>query len=125
MNDREGILSYSPIYFVFCLTYKFESSSCQCSSIRYLQYRENQPSLTDPHGTALSKVIVSCVYSVLIPHQLTLKSGIKSSSSSGSNLIQSGSKRTLTEADFITEFPQAKIRRLADTEKMSSSSRGD
>ena len=92
---------------------------------KYLQYKENQSCLTDPHGTAVAKVLVSCIYSILIPHQLSLKSGLKSSSSSGSSVppVLTGTKRSLTEADFLTEFPQAKVRKVADGEK-SSSNRG-
>ena len=88
-------------------------------SFRYLQYRENQATLTDPHGTALAKVLVSCIYPVLIPHQLSLK---QKSNANAAGLIAAGSKRSLTEADFLTEFPHAKMRRMVDGEKSSSSS---
>eukprot|EP00095_Tigriopus_kingsejongensis_P005678 maker-scaffold846_size89341-snap-gene-0.14 protein:Tk05678 transcript:maker-scaffold846_size89341-snap-gene-0.14-mRNA-1 annotation:"mediator of rna polymerase ii transcription subunit 24-like" len=68
----------------------------------YLTCRTKKYRLTDPHGNALAKVLVGCIYAVLIPeHCNAPKSPVGSSK-----------KRTVAETEWENDLTSIKIRKV-------------
>lgn len=67
----------------------------------YLTCRNKKYRLTDPHGTTVAKVLVSCLYSVLIPDHLNYK-----------NPVKTGKKRSIAQTDWENDLPAAKMHKI-------------
>ncbi|XP_059094945.1 mediator of RNA polymerase II transcription subunit 24-like isoform X1 [Tigriopus californicus] len=67
----------------------------------YLTCRNKKYRLTDPHGTTVAKVLVSCLYSVLIPDHLNFK-----------NPAKPGKKRSIAQTDWENDLPTAKMHKI-------------
>ena len=78
-------------------------------------FRNKRDRLTDPHGTALAKLTVGCIYIVLMGLHTTASKNIASSSSS--NVTK---KRRADE--MSDEVPSAKMRRLVGLSNENASS---
>ena len=73
----------------------------------FLQYQHKRDRLTDPHGTAFAKVIVSCIYSVL---NVAANSGAPRTQGN-QNAVETNNLKRGANEDF-SELPSAKMRRL-------------
>ena len=81
----------------------------------YLTFKDKSEKLTDPHGTALAKVIVSCMYGVLMSYD----------KKSGAAVISSGSKRKSSVATDDYNVASLKLRRIGvDDDEIKSEPSG-
>ena len=84
----------------------------------YLQHAHKRDRLTDPHGTAFAKLLVACLYSVLL-------NVVAHSSSAGSNgktksdsLVDTNKYMKRAVEPKSEELPSAKMRRLLESQQV-------
>ena len=85
----------------------------------FLQHGHKRDRLTDPHGTAFAKLLVACLYSVLLNVVANSSLAGSNEKTKGDSIVGTNKYIKRAAEPKCEELPSAKMRRLLESQQVN------